>query len=137
MSGVVTGDIYELPRHEKGWLDRVCKEVDITPIKPLWNRNTEHVVSDFINEGFEATVIIVKTDVLGEEWLGHRVDKQFLNDLIKLGTVDPCGELGEYHTYVTNGPLFKKRIEILESEKTTRYDYGYLNINQYKTTATA
>jgi diphthine-ammonia ligase len=135
VKGLVTGDIYEVPLHEKGWLDRVCKEVDIKPIKPLWGYDTRQVLSDFIDEGFEATVIIVKTEVMGAEWLGRKVNKEFLSDLLKVGTIDPCGERGEYHTYVTDGPLFKKRIRILETEKMTRDGYGYLGIKRYESTA--
>jgi diphthine-ammonia ligase len=135
VKGLVTGDIYEVPLHEEGWLDRVCKEVDIKPIKPLWGYNTKQVLSDFIDEGFEATVIIVKTEVMGEEWLGRKVNKEFLSDLLKVGTIDPCGERGEYHTYVTNGPLFKKRIRILETKKMARNGYGYLDIKRYESTA--
>ena len=135
VKGLVTGDIYEVPLHEKGWLDRVCKEVDIKPIKPLWGCNTKQVLSDFIDEGFEATVIIVKTEVMGAEWLGRKVNKEFLSDLLKVGTIDPCGERGEYHTYVTNGPLFKKRIRILETKKMARNGYGYLDIKRYEITA--
>ena len=135
VKGLVTGDIYEAPLHEKGWLDRVCKEVDIRPIKPLWGLDTRQVLSDFINEGFEATVIVVKTEVMGTEWLGRKVNKEFLSDVLKAGTIDPCGERGEYHTYVTDGPFFKKRIKILETEKMTRGGYGYLNIKRYASTA--
>jgi diphthine-ammonia ligase len=135
VKGLVTGDIYEVPLHEEGWLDRVCKEVGLKPIKPLWGCNTKQVLSDFIDEGFEATVIIVKTEVMGEEWLGRKVNKEFLGDLLKVGTIDPCGERGEYHTYVTNGPLFKKRIRILETKKMTRNGYGYLDIKRYEITA--
>ena len=135
VKGLVTGDIYEVPLHEEGWLIRVCKEVDIKPIKPLWGYNTKQVLSDFIDEGFEATVIIVKTEVMGEEWLGRKVNKEFLSDLLKVGTIDPCGERGEYHTYVTNGPLFKKRIRILETKKMARNGYGYLGIKRYEITA--
>lgn len=135
VKGLVTGDIYEVPLHEEGWLNRVCKEVDIKPIKPLWGYNTKQVLSDFIDEGFEATVIIVKTEVMGEEWLGRKVNKEFLSDLLKVGTIDPCGERGEYHTYVTNGPLFKKRIRILETKKMARNGYGYLGIKGYEITA--
>jgi uncharacterized protein (TIGR00290 family) len=135
VKGLVTGDIYEVPLHEKGWLDRVCKEVGIKPIKPLWGCNTKQVLSGFIDEGFEATVIIVKTEVMGVEWLGRKVNKEFLSDLLKVGTIDPCGERGEYHTYVTNGPSFKKRIRILETEKMARDGYGYLDIKRYEITA--
>ena len=131
IEGIVTGDIYDVAQHEAGWLDRVCKEVGIKPVKPLWHRDTQQVLNEFINEGFKATVVRVKTAVLGMEWLGRQIDKQFFNDLLKLGTVDPCGERGEYHTFVTDGPLFKKRIEIFETEKTTINGWGRLAIKKF------
>jgi diphthine-ammonia ligase len=56
VQGLVTGDIYEVPLHEEGWLNRICKEVGLKPIKPLWNRDTKQVFREFINAGFEAVV---------------------------------------------------------------------------------
>jgi diphthine-ammonia ligase len=129
--GIVTGDVYDVALHEAGWLDRVCKEVGLTPVKPLWHRDTQQILSEFISEGFKATVVRVKTDVLGMEWLGREINKEFLDDLLKLGTVDPCGERGEFHTFVTDGPLFKKRIEILESERVKLNGNGRLVINRF------
>jgi diphthine-ammonia ligase len=131
IEGIVTGDIFDVAQHEAGWLDRICKEVGIKPVKPLWHRDTQQVLNEFINEGFKATVVRVKTAVLGMEWLGRQIDKQFYNELLKLGTVDLCGERGEYHTFVTDGPLFKKRIEILETEKTTINGWGRLAIKKF------
>jgi len=118
VEGIVTGDVFDVALHEAGWLDRICKEVGLTPVRPLWHRDTRQILEEFINEGFKTTLVRVKTDLLGMEWLGREITKEFLDDLLKLGTVDPCGEHGEFHTFVTDGPLFKKtRIEILESEK--------------------
>jgi uncharacterized protein (TIGR00290 family) len=131
VEGVVFGDIHEIPRHE-GWVDRVCKELDLVPVKPLWGHDPRQILSDFMDEGFEATVIMVKADVLGEGWLGRKVDRGFVSDLLKLDKVDPCGELGEYHTYVTDGPLFKRRINILEYDKILRDGYRYLNIIRHE-----
>jgi len=132
VEGIVTGDVYDVALHEAGWLDRVCKEVGLTPVKPLWHRDTQQILNEFINEGFKATVVRVKTDGLGMEWLGREINKDFFDDLLKLGTVDPCGERGEFHTFVTDGPFFKKRIEILESEKTTLNGYGRLEIKRFE-----
>jgi len=132
VKGVVFGDVHEIPGHE-GWVDRVCNELDIDPIKPLWGYDPMHVLSSFINEGFEATIIMVKADLLTEEWLGRKVDKRFVNDLMKLGGgVNLCGELGEYHTYVTDGPIFKKRIKILECDKVLKNGYWHLDIKRYE-----
>jgi diphthine-ammonia ligase len=132
VEGIVTGDVYDVALHEAGWLDRVCKEVGLTPVKPLWHRDTQQILSEFINDGFKATVVRVKLDVLGMEWLGRQVNREFFNDLLKLGTVDPCGERGEFHTFVTDGPFFKNRIEILESEKTKLNSHGRLVIKRFE-----
>lgn len=134
VEGVIFGDISEIPRHE-GWIDRVCGELGITPIKPLWGQDPTQVLNDFIDNGFEAIVVVTNADVLGEEWVGRRVDRGFANDLRNLeGGVDPCGELGEYHTYVTDGPLFRSRIRILESRKILRDGHWYFDITRYEFT---
>jgi diphthine-ammonia ligase len=118
VEGIVTGDVFDVALHEAGWLDRICKEVGLTPVRPLWHRDTQQILEEFTNEGFKAILVRIKIDLLGMKWLGREINKQFLDDLLTLGTVDPCGENGEFHTFVTDGPLFKKtRIEILESEK--------------------
>jgi len=132
VKGIVFGDIHEIPGHE-GWVDRVCSKLGMDPIKPLWGYDPMHVLLDFINEGFEATVVMVKAGLLTEEWLGRRVNKTFMLNLMRFrGKIDPCGELGEYHTYVTDGPIFKRRIRILEWEKMLKNGCWYLNIKRYK-----
>ena len=132
VEGLVTGDIYEVAGHEEGWLNRVCKEVGLKPVKPLWMGDTKQIFLDYINAGFKATVVRTKLDLLGMDWLGRQLDKKFFDDVVKLGNVDPCGEGGEYHTFVTDGPLFKKKIEILETQK-HKLDggFGYLEVKRF------
>ena len=133
VEGIVTGDVFDVALHEAGWLERICKELGLTPIRPLWHSDTQQILEEFINEGFKATLVRIKTDVLGMDWLGRELNKEFFNDLLKLGTVDPCGEHGEFHTFVTDGPLFKEnRIEILESEKTKLNGNGRLVIKRFE-----
>jgi diphthine-ammonia ligase len=133
VEGIVTGDVFDVALHEAGWLDRICKEVGLTPVRPLWHRDTKQILNEFINEGFKATLVRVKLDLLGIDWLGREINRKFFDDLLKLGTVDPCGEHGEFHTFVTDGPLFKKqRIEILESEKTKLNSHGRLVIKCFE-----
>ena len=133
VEGIVTGDVFDVALHEAGWLDRICKEVGLTPVTPLWHRDTKQILDEFINAGFKATLVRVKLDLLGMDWLGREIDRKFFDDLLKLGTVDPCGEHGEFHTFVTDCPLFKKqRIEILESEKTKLNSHGRLVIKRFE-----
>ena len=132
IEGIVTGDVFDVALHEAGWLDRICKEVGLIPVRPLWHRDTKQILEEFINDGFKATLVRVKLDLLGMDWLGKEINRKFFDDLLKLGTLDPCGEHGEFHTFVTDGPLFKKqRIEILESEKTKLNSHGRLVIKRF------
>jgi len=124
VEGAVFGDI-DIQEH-KDWVDRVCSEVGIKPMEPLWGLDPRQILLDFINEGFEAIVVNVKADLFGEEWLGRKVDHKFLEDLEMLQSkhhIHICGERGEYHTFVTDGPIFKKRIRMLESRRVLENEY--------------
>jgi diphthine-ammonia ligase len=133
VEGLVTGDIYEVAGHELGWLNRICREVGLQPVKPLWMGDTKQIYLDYLKTGFEAIVVRTKLELLGLDWLGRQLDRGFYDDIIKLGNVDACGEGGEYHTVVTDGPTFKKKIEILETQK-HKIDggFGYLEIKRFK-----
>jgi uncharacterized protein (TIGR00290 family) len=132
VGGIVTGDIFEVAQHEAGWLERVCKETGMKPIRPLWRRNTRQILDEFIELGFKATVVRVNLGLLGEEFLGRSLDTEFLSELARLENVDPCGERGEYHTLVTDGPLFNNRIEILETRNSTIGNWGRLEITRFR-----
>lgn len=132
--GLVTGDIYEVAGHEEGWLARILKEVGLTAVKPLWMGNTKQIYIDYLKTGFKATVVRTNR-ALSIDWLGRVLDRQFYDDILKLPGVDPCGEGGEYHTVITDGPNFKQKIELQETEK-KRLDngFGYLEIKKWKVT---
>jgi len=133
VEGLVTGDIYEVAGHEEGWLNRVCREVGLTPVKPLWMGDTKQIFLDYLYTGFKATVVRTKLEKLSIEWLGRQLDKQFYDDILRLGNVDACGEGGEYHTVITDGPTFNKKIEILETEKhELEGGFGYLEIKRFE-----
>jgi uncharacterized protein (TIGR00290 family) len=85
------------------------KKVGMRGCFPLMLKSTKNHVLDLIELGFKAYVICVDSAVLDETYLGRVVDRQFLDDL-PFG-VDPCGENGEYHTFVFDGPIFRKEVE--------------------------
>lgn len=129
IGGIVFGDIY-LKGH-KDWIDRVCREVDIEPILPLWELNTKRIIFDFIDSGFQAIVVCVKQDVLGNEWLGRKIDRDFIEELeIYNPRIDPCGESGEFHTLVIAGPMFKGALEIVSAGIKNQDGRGFLDITQ-------
>ena len=95
--------------------------------------NTKSIVADFIKAGFEAVVVVTKADIMGEEWLGRKIDAAFIKDLKKLAKtkpITPCGEAGEYHTLVIDGPLFQQRLEITGTQKVLRDGYWFLDIGK-------
>jgi diphthine-ammonia ligase len=117
----------------KEWIDRVCAAAGVTPHLPLWEMDQGRIMRDFIGFGFRSVVVATMPEYLGEEWLGRIIDKQFLSDLKQIGgtkKVTPCGESGEYHSLVIDGPIFKQRLEILETEKVQRDGRWFLDIHK-------
>jgi len=128
ITGLVTGDIY-LQEH-KDWIDRVCGESGVKAVLPLWEMDTAQLLTDFIQAGFKAIIVSVKAKFLGKEWLGRQVDKKLASELGQLG-IDVCGEAGEFHTFVYDGPAFKKPVKIGKAIPIARNDHWTLDILEY------
>jgi uncharacterized protein (TIGR00290 family) len=132
IQGMVFGDIY-LEEH-KSWVDRVCNNIEIIPIEPLWNLPAEEVVKEFIDIGFKAIVISAKADLFEEDFLGREINYDLISE-IKKKNICCCGENGEFHTFVYDGPIFKKKIIINETEKILKegfWKHWFLDIKKYK-----
>jgi uncharacterized protein (TIGR00290 family) len=127
----VFGDIGYIDDHQD-WIRRVCGDLGIEPLLPLWGRDPGQTVRDFVQSGFEAVVVVCKPDAMNDEWLGRTVDRSFLDDLTRLHNVDAAGEAGEYHTLVVDGPLFNQRIEITAADKILNNDRWFLDILDYR-----
>ena len=108
VSAGVFGDIY-LQEH-RNWIERVCAEMDIVPIFPLWGADTEKLTAGFIANGFRAITVAIRKNLLPKQFLGRVLDEDFLQTLRKIPNADVCGENGEYHTFVFDGPLFTRPV---------------------------
>jgi uncharacterized protein (TIGR00290 family) len=128
ITGLVTGDIY-LQEH-KDWIDRVCGESGVKAVLPLWETDTAQLLTDFIKAGFKAIIVSVKAKFLGKEWLGRQLDNKLASELGQLA-IDVCGEAGEFHTFVYDGPAFKKPIKIGKAVPIARNDHWTLDILEY------
>jgi uncharacterized protein (TIGR00290 family) len=106
VSSVVFGDIFleDLRKYREDNLSKV----DMKGIFPIWKRDTTELAHTFIDLGFKAVVTCVDSKVLDKIFAGRVFDRQFLSELPS--TVDPCGENGEFHSFVYDGPIFRERI---------------------------
>lgn len=102
----VFGDIFL--EDLKQYREKQLGEIGVKAVFPLWKQNTEKLLEEFISKGFKAIVVCVNTDKLDRSFCGRMLDQDFLKDLPE--DVDPCGENGEFHTFVFDGPIFKKPI---------------------------
>ena len=81
----------------------------LEPVFPVWGRDTTELARDFFHLGFQAVLVCVDTDVLDPVFAGRSFDEDLLRDLP--ADVDPCGENGEFHTFVHAGPIFRRPVE--------------------------
>ncbi len=123
----VFGDI-DILEHRTWCIDRT-NNVGIEAIFPLWQEDRESLTYEFIDAGFEAIIKVVDTNVLSEDFLGKRLMKEVIEQ-IKQSGADPCGENGEYHTIVLNGPIFNKKIDIKYVDISQYEKYRILNITK-------
>jgi len=133
IESVVFGDI-DIEGH-KQWVERVCGELEVVAILPLWQDEPRRLLDDFVQAGFEAIVVSAKAEFFGDEWLGRPLTTELVEELSRLETqsgIHPCGEQGEYHTFVTDGPIFKERIKVVDSRKVLREGYRFLDITSYR-----
>ncbi|GAB4341645.1 MAG: diphthine--ammonia ligase [Candidatus Abyssubacteria bacterium] len=109
---VAFGDIFleDVRRHREEKL----AGAGMKAIFPRWKRQTDTSAREFIRLGFKAIITCVDTDALDTRFVGRDFDEAFLSDLP--ANVDPCGENGEFHSFVYDGPIFKEPIRFTKGE---------------------
>ncbi len=120
----------------KEWMNRICHELDVKPMTPLWESNPEQILMDLVSKGFESIILVVDFKYFGEEWLGRKIDKDFLDAAYKLKKEKGVHIGGSgYHSLVLDGPMFKKRLKIVKSRKILKRGYGVLEIDKLELAA--
>jgi len=111
---------------------RISADLGIEPMMPIWMMDSEEVIRELLASSFEAAIVAVRSDLLGDEWLGRRIDESFVPELKALDhSIDPCGENGEFHTLVLDGPIFENRLRIEEAEAVSRGMLRFLDIKEF------
>lgn len=121
----VFGDI-DLMAH-RTWCEDKCEKAGLEAVFPLWEEDREDLTYEFIDSGFKTVIKNVKLSILGEEFLGEVLTKDVVERLKAAGS-DACGENGEYHTFVFDGPLFKEKINFETGDNILTETHGFLDI---------
>lgn len=127
---VITGDI-DLVEGLPNFVRECCSGLDVEVVTPLWQRNRTELMRRLIDLEFEVIFTLVKQPWFTADWLGRRIGVesfQALEELHRANGMDVCGENGEYHTMVLNGPMFHERLTLeLGTPKQTE-EMAYLSI---------
>lgn len=133
---VVTGDIGEVNGYPN-WIRERSRPVGISVHTPLWDRDRYLLLRQLLDRGFKARFSCVDTRWLDEDWIGRELDDQAIAELriIRERTgLDVCGEEGEYHTLVTDGPQFLQGIGIHSYSTRVAGSLAYMEIQKSELT---
>ena len=121
---VAFGDIFleDLRAYREANLARI----EMTALFPIWKRDTGALIRHFHSAGFRAIAACIDPRVLDRSFVGRELDEQFFRDLPS--NVDPCGENGEFHTFVFDGPIFRKPIPVRVGEIVERDSFIYCDL---------
>ena len=113
---IAFGDLFL--REVRDYRDRLLSGTNFSGIYPLWNEPTSDLAERFIDAGFEATLVCTDNTQIAPRFAGRRFDRALLSELP--AEVDPCGENGEFHTFVHGGPLFLDAIQVISGDTVER-----------------
>jgi len=124
IDSIVFGDLFleDIKKYRDEFLARHA----LKGLYPVWQRNTTDFVRKFIALGFKAIITCVNGDILGPAFAGRIIDDDFLSALPP--GVDPCGENGEFHTFVYDGPNFKEPVRFTKGEVVQRDGFWFCEL---------
>lgn len=121
---VAHGDIFLADL--RAWREEKLARLGMQGVFPIWGRDTRELVSTFVSLGFKAVLCCVEGAKLGPQWVGRPLDLRLLADLPP--EVDPCGERGEYHSFVYDGPIFRHPVAWRAGVTVERQGRHYLDL---------
>ena len=128
---MITGAIWS--DYQWSRINEICEELGLKTFSPLWRRDSEMLLREMLDAGFDMIIVGAYADGLDSSWLGRKLDAKMLEELIKLRKkrgISLSGEGGEFETLVLDAPNFKKGIRIEHSKTEWRKDGGALIIEK-------
>jgi len=121
IDGVAFGDLFL--EEVRAYRETQLRDTELQPLFPLWQMPTTTLAREMIGGGLRAKLTCVDTQQLSQDFVGRDFDERLLNELP--GTVDPCGERGEFHTCVYSGPMFHFPIDLEPGEIVIRDRFAF------------
>ncbi len=121
---VAFGDIFLEDLRESR--ERQLAECGLEAVFPIWGQPTDRLARSFIRDGFEAVTVCVSLSMLDASFAGRPFDMEFLADLP--GDADPCGENGEFHTFVSAGSIFSRPVPVVRGEVVERDGFVFCDL---------
>lgn len=119
VSHIAFGDIHLQDIRE--YREKLLEETGLTPIYPLWNRSVEEISKEFIQLGFKTVLTCIDMDALDKSFIGRTYDRELIKDYPR--SHDICGEKGEFHSFVFDGPNFEFPIRFEKGNEKVSPDY--------------
>jgi uncharacterized protein (TIGR00290 family) len=110
----------------RAYRERQLLGTGLEPVFPVWGLPTADLAQDMIDSGVRARLVCVDPKALPTDFAGREFDRQLLRDLPK--TADPCGENGEFHSFVYAGPMFDREIPVKAGERVLRDGFWYADL---------
>ena len=124
VSRVIFGDLFLADI--RAYRERQLARLQMRGLFPLWLKSTPELAREFIASGYRAVLVCVDPKQLNPSFCGREFDAQFLADLP--ASVDPCGERGEFHTFVFDGPIFQHPVSIVKGEVVCREGFWFCDL---------
>jgi uncharacterized protein (TIGR00290 family) len=110
----------------RAYRQRLLARHEMVGLYPIWGRDTAELIREFIGLGFKTAVVCVDPAQLDPSFVGRVIDDEFLEELPP--HVDPCGENGEFHTFVFDGPMFKNAVKVSFGEVVCRDSFWFCDL---------
>jgi uncharacterized protein (TIGR00290 family) len=125
INGAVFGDINLNEHHD--WVKKMADRCSLDYNLPLWQMEEKSVSEELLNRGGKALLVAIRNDLVDEDWLGMTMDDAYIQYCLA-NDISPCGERGEAHTLVVDGPLFEKPLQYEKGEILRSGKYSLIDI---------
>ncbi len=127
IDGIIFGNIHLADI--RAWYEERTTRLGFQHVEPLWGEPGVSLLHEVIDRGYRAQVVSIDLSRTPEAWLGRTLDRALLAEILARPEIDPCGERGEYHTFVQNGPLFRHPIDLEMGGRFEMEGHGLIEIS--------